>query len=169
MKILLFRGRGIASALIRWQTWSKYSHVAVFLEDGTIIESEPGIGVRQLKIPAEGIADFCAKRGGCLALSPAIDARQHADIIRFLRLQIGKPYDWRGVFRFVIPFIKHDPLDSMIHQNHWFCSDVIAAAFEFAGCPLLFRIPYYKVSPEKITYSLRLRQDYNPDLDSYWD
>jgi uncharacterized protein YycO len=169
MKILLFRGRGISSALIRWQTWSKYSHVAVYLDDGSIIESEPGIGVRHLSLPKGCEAEFCAERGGCLVLTPVIDAGQEAQIIRFLKLQVGKPYDWRGVFRFVLPFIKHNPLDSMIHQNRWFCSDVLAAAFDFAGCPLLYRIPFYKVSPEKITYSLRLQEDYNPDWDSDWD
>lgn len=173
MKILLFRGRGISSALIRWQTWSKYSHAAVLLRDGTLIESYPGTGVIRLGFTnrsrpdrADGGFDaLIEQRGGCIALTPTISLEQESRVIEFLASQCSKPYDWRGVFRFVLPFIKRNPLDSLRMQNRWFCSDLIAAAFDWAGCALLYRIPFWKVSPEKLQYSTRLQADYNPDWD----
>jgi uncharacterized protein YycO len=143
MKILLFRGRGLVSSLIRFQTWSKYSHVATMLDDGSIIEAWPGVGVhRMLKLPhgASGIDFF----------EPLITSHERNTITRFLIAQIGKPYDWRGVFQFVLREHVHT-------HNRWFCSDLVAAAFNFVDVPLL-NLPYYKISPAMVSYSTRLHR-----------
>jgi hypothetical protein len=44
--VLLFRGKGVISTLIRWQTRGEYSHAALLMPDGMIVESWQGAGVR---------------------------------------------------------------------------------------------------------------------------
>ena len=41
----------------------------------------------------------------------------------YLYLTPNDKYDWWGVIRFVIPFVKQDP-------SKWFCSELIAAGLK---------------------------------------
>ena len=48
--IALFRGRGLISALIRWQTRGRYSHAAIIQHGRVIIEAWAGKGVRKTRL-----------------------------------------------------------------------------------------------------------------------
>lgn len=162
MKLLFFRGTGLSCALIRWQTWSKHSHVAVQLSDGRVIESTPGKGVQILDYPTAVQLHGHPN----LVLHTFIGPAQECRATAFLLAQEGKDYDSRGVVRFVLRrLIRGNPKDGLCEQDSWFCSDLVAAAFEYADAPLLLRIPFWKTSPEKLTYSLRLLRDFDPDWD----
>lgn len=63
-------------------------------------------------------------------------------VITAARSQIGKPYDWLGV------------LGIGLHRNwqaddSWFCSELVAWAFEAAGSPL-FRAPHWRITPQDL-------------------
>jgi uncharacterized protein YycO len=141
-KILLFRGRGLISALIRWQTRSCYSHAALLLPDGeTIVEAWQGAGVRiKRKFRDWSNVD---------SFDVHMTTHQWGRVMDFAVSQIGKPYDYRQVIRFVTR-TRSKPND------RWFCSELVAAAFNHAGMPLLHRIIPSNVSPALLALSPRM-------------
>jgi len=64
--------------------------------------------------------------------------------------QLGKPYDWRGVLNIVIR--NEDWFD----DQRWFCSELIAAAFEHAESPLVRGVAS-RITPAILLFSTRLR------------
>lgn len=136
--ILLFRGRGIISAMIRWQTRSEYSHAAFFLPCGRIIESWQGSGVRIKTLDDwHGVESFGVH---------GMTNEQWEQAISFAREQIGKKYDYRGVCRFVSR--RKVPAD-----DRWFCSELVAKALEVAGIKLFRNLDSTEISPGMIARS----------------
>jgi uncharacterized protein YycO len=63
--------------------------------------------------------------------------------------QIGKPYDWRGVLRFVSRKPHHV-------NGAWFCSELVFECLARSGVRLLDRIEASDVSPQLLSYSTLL-------------
>lgn len=141
LDIALFRGRGLLSAAIRWQTASQYSHAAVVLPDGKIIEAWQGEGVRITTLDSVQGVDF---------FKVWLTSTQRDEVLRFLAGQIGMGYDYLGVLRFLTRF-RGAP------DNRWFCSELVFAAFLHAGVPLLARTEAHEVSPGMLSRSTLLR------------
>lgn len=123
VRVALFRGKGIISALIRWQTWSKYSHAAIVMPDGYIVEAwHTGPGVRR-KLPSstDGVDIFNIQ---------GLTEDQSAIAEKFALDQIGTKYDYFGVFRFLNRRKVGD-------NGRWFCSELVYAALKNAGVHLL--------------------------------
>lgn len=137
-KILLFRGRGIISRLIRWQTRSRYSHAAFLLPDGRILEAWQGSGVRVAHVPDWCDIDVFAVEG--------VDRLQWSAVLGFARAQIGKGYDYRGVFRFLSRRRTPD-------NGRWFCSELVFASLAKAGVDLLRDTDPAEVSPGMLARS----------------
>ena len=146
MTINLHRGTSLISRLIQWQTRSPYSHASLSLADNEIYESREGHGVRCLSaLPAgERIDQF--------------DFPHSDDAARCLRpwliSQLGKPYDWTMVLR----FITREQY-SREAKGHWFCSELVYAALRKIGIELLARCEPWEVSPGLLSRSplLKLR------------
>lgn len=137
-RILLFKGRGFISAAIRWQTRSEYSHAAFLLPCGRILEAWQGSGVR-----IKWISDWCdVDVFGVHDMTP----EQWAVAISFARAQIGKKYDYRGVFRFLSR--RKVPAD-----DRWFCSELVAKSLEVAGVQLFRHKDASEISPGMIALS----------------
>lgn len=83
-----------------------------------------------------------------------VTAEQKAKVIEFLEAQLGKPYDWKGVFRFISRPAGKDPM----WQEEWFCSELVFAAFAYAGIYLLLRIEAWKVFPGLVVNSPVLKE-----------
>lgn len=147
--IALYQGTSPVSRLIQWRTWSPFSHAAWVYGDGAVIEAWKGVGVHE----ADNLGS--AHRPGTRVelLSIQLTDSEEWDLMAFLRAQIGKRYDYRGV----LGFISHR--DSAQQQNAWFCSELIAAAFESIGRPLLARIPPWRVTPGMLWTSPLLKQE----------
>jgi uncharacterized protein YycO len=140
VKILLYRGVGWVSRVIQWQTRSPYSHAAVQLSSGKVIEAWHVGGVRMLDSPFDGHAkgteiDVFGVRGGFNP--PAVED--------FLLKQIGKRYDFLSVARFVS---RRDAPD----DDRWFCSELVVAAFRMGSLSLLAGPPSY-ISPRDLRLS----------------
>ena len=148
-KILLFRGIGLVSALIRWQTRGDYSHAALLMPNGTtIIESWQGIGCG---VQQKEIADW---RGVDTYDVHGLTTEQWAVVDSFARSQLGKPYDYFGCVRFLDRRkLPHD-------LSHWFCSELVFAAFQAAGVELLARCDASDVSPAMLSLSPLLELAY---------
>ena len=117
------------SLLIRLFTWSRWSHCGVIMPDGTVIESVGNIGVI-----ATPLAEFQDRHTEFhIARIPCKD-RHYA--FRFLRQQLGKPYDLTAVISIAL---RRDWQET----DSWFCSELVARA---TG---LFRHDYIKrITPE---------------------
>ena len=145
MRLLFCRGHGLISALIRWQTWGRYSHVAIEI-GGWVYEAVPRRGVR--KTPA-------AKYNWVNVDVFTTDFGDRFDIpIReFLEDKLGRSYDYLGVLRFI-------PRWKEVHSQskRYFCSELVFAALDWIiPARLLERVPGVKVSPSLLSYSPRLR------------
>lgn len=134
--VALFRGPGLVSRLIRWQTRSAYSHAAMILPSGAVIESREGKGVRQLP-------KLAPQNGEVVDLfSVEVTDSQLEDIAWFLNAQLGKAYDWTMVARFLTR-----RQESRGSTGKWFCSELVYAAFQQSGVDLLRATEPWEVSP----------------------
>lgn len=144
--ILAFcRGKGFVSALIRWQTWSKYSHVALVTPAG-VYEACVGKGVirRNFWDDTTGIDFF---------VLPTPMHREDA-LKAFLEHQVGKKYDWLGALRFLTRRKRSN--------TRWFCSELAFEAAQFAGVTMLRGISALQVSPGTLSLCPMLKEIHNP-------
>jgi len=147
MNILAFRGSSLISRLIRWQTRSPYSHVAIELDNGVIFEAW--------------------HRGGVIkhdARRSLLDVHEHGTQVDVLRVdmlegfvpateqwldrRVGSRYDFRSVLRFV----TRRPA---VENNRWFCSELVSEALSHVGM-FLQHAPSHDLSPRDIVMSPKL-------------
>jgi uncharacterized protein YycO len=139
--ILLFHGRGLISTLIRWQSRGDYSHAALLMPDGQIVESWQGAGVRVKTLGDwEGIHRYTI---------PGMTSDQWDDAIAYALAQVGSGYDYLGVLR----FITRHPSPA---NDRWFCSELVYTALRHAGVDLFQRIEPWAVSPGLLAISPRM-------------
>lgn len=136
--VLLFRGRGLLSALIRWQSRSPYSHAALLMPNGLIIESWPGAGVR--------IRELEDWRNVHVFTVPSMTAEQWEQAFTFAGHEVGSGYDWWGIIRFI-------SRRNMPMNDRWFCSELVFSALKSAGVLLLARVDPWAVSPSMLSLS----------------
>lgn len=119
------------SGLIRFQTRSEYSHSAILLDDGeTIFESWPGAGVRTKKVRNwDGIDKF--------RIIPPVN---WAPALRFAESQLGKPYDYVQVMRFVTR-------QGGKENASWFCAEYSFRIVERGGVQLLRTDEAFRIHP----------------------
>lgn len=143
-KILLFRGRGVISQLIRWQTNGQYSHAAIQLPSGSIIEAwhKPArVRVRKNLTDWSNVEAYEVE-----GMTP----EQWEVALEWLDDQVGKKYDFGGVLRFLTRYRKDQ-------DEKWFCSELVFQALVEAGVELLSRIQCSQVSPTVLSFSPLLK------------
>lgn len=136
--VLLFKGRGLISTAIRWQTRSVYSHAALLRPDGRIIESWQGAGVRLKRLEDWRDVDVFDV--------PSMSPEQWRVALDYAALYLGSGYDYKAVLRFVSRRPAAD-------DDRWFCSELVFAALQEAGVNLLERVGASQVSPGMLAWS----------------
>jgi hypothetical protein len=141
--IAAYRGVSLVSRAIRWFSREVYSHISWIEFDGSEFEAwvqgvtyTPTFGAAHT--PGTEIDLFHVGLAG----------HEHVALLTFLRQQIGKRYDWRGVAK----FLTRRP-ESPVDQDRWFCSELVFASLLAAGAPPLLRVEPWKVSPAMLVYS----------------
>src|SRR6056300_1291251 len=140
IKVLLFRGKGLLSTLIRWKTNSIYSHAAILLPDGkTIIESWQGAGVRKKIMTDWKYVD---------AYNIDLTNEQIGYIVSYLESKVGYKYDYLGALGIALnkPYQK---------KSRYFCFELVFEAFQYIGIKLLNR-----TVARECTGSLLMRSHY---------
>lgn len=132
VKIALFKGKGLISSLIRWQTDGSYSHAAIVTDDYQVIESWQGAGVRIKTLDSWDNIDL---------FEVDVTEEQKQRIFTFLYNQIGKKYDYRAIIRFV-------SRKNFLTNDRWFCSELVFQAFWEAGIQLFVRTWPWEVPPD---------------------
>lgn len=145
VNILLHKGKGIISSLIRWQTRGAYSHASIQPDGQSIYESwQGGIrpGVRNVEIKDYSNIDI---------FIIYLTDEQHDKLVNFLDKQLDKRYDYFGVLRFVSRRAARD-------DDKWFCSELVFAALAFAGIELFKETHAWEVSPQMLSRSPLLKR-----------
>lgn len=142
MRVALYRGVSPLSRAIRWQTRGEYSHAAIVLPCGSVIEAWPG-GVQEN--PCLGKAHTPGTRVDLFDVPGLTGAMVH-EVERFLRSEIGCGYDYLGVLRFV-------SRRRGAHDEKWFCSELVFEALRRVGIYLLARVEAWRVSPTDLGMS----------------
>lgn len=134
MRLYFYHGKGIWAALIRWFTRSKYAHMSVVFEDGTVYESVPGKGVIKGKLKStDGVTPFCYKMG----------ARPNSEAARrFCEAELGTKYDYWGCICFILGIRQHRS------ETRYFCSEFGADASKAADVALQERVDSSVLSPD---------------------
>lgn len=132
--VIFTRRHHPGSLLLRVALWSSWSHCAI-VDGDQVIEAAALGGVR-----ARPLADLVAESSRTAVLE--IPARDPASVIAAARSQVGKPYDWMGVIGIGVRRRWQD-------NDRWFCSELIAWAFERSGWPL-FRGQPWRITPRDL-------------------
>ncbi len=151
--VLCFRGRDLASWLIRALTRSRYSHVGLVykLEGRVFCIEATGIGVHLILM-----RELVRRYHGGIDYFRMIDvtAEQRAGAIGFAFDQMGKRYDRWGLVRFLW-FLASGRKHRSRERSYWYCSEIVAEAYRAAGAPFIEgRVGY--VSPADIAASPRV-------------
>lgn len=124
------------SSLIRAATWSRWSHVAIIEDGDTVIEAAALHGVRRVTFVD---AINRAKDAALVELRSA----DPAAVIAAAASQIGKPYDYTAILGIGL---QRDWQE----DDAWFCSELIAWAFDAAGQPLFRPDCMRRVTPQHL-------------------
>jgi uncharacterized protein YycO len=121
MQAIYVRRSNIGSVLLRFFTWSSWSHCGIVTLERTIIEAAAFHGVVERPYAdffADGVTDYAIK---------SIPLPDDAAAIAWARAQIGKPYDWNGVIGLALR------RDSWQDDDAWFCSELVEGACAAGG------------------------------------
>lgn len=143
MRIALYRGKGIVSNLILWQTRGEVSHAALVLPDNSVIESREFKGVQRR-------AHYRISGVKCYLFDVPTTPLQDMAIVAFAEEQLIMCkgwwcYDYLSIARFIT---RSD--SDLYTRGHWFCSEFVFAAFKHAEIDLLARIQDWKVNPQHL-------------------
>jgi len=124
------------SGIIRYLTWSKFSHVVLISPDRlSYIESTHGVGVRELPISE------LLKKG---SIEIGTITHPHPDQIWDLaKKEIGKPYDSKYIYGWLFRKNWQD-------DKKWACCELIPAMAERTGHPIIRCEEFIKVTPETL-------------------
>ncbi|MBD1378958.1 C40 family peptidase [Metabacillus arenae] len=128
--ILLVRGDGFISPLIKRFLDSEYSHVAIALENGKICEVDLNVKMKIIDNPYFEYEVFRYKEG--------LNNEQMQKINAFLRKKCKSSigYDWWRILSLMIK--KYTKLELIIHHpNRYVCSEIVDQAYQYIGIDLV--------------------------------
>lgn len=154
----------LGSWLIRWFTWSRYSHVDVLVPPDDPNATNV-IGNRWSAVGARmsgGV--LCreleyARFSRVLVMGVVVTEAEEKMLYRWLMEQVGKRYDILAILNFGL----HRRLPSW-DRNRWFCSEMAAAGMKVIRHPLLnWWVKVFRTTPEdllKTPYGVDVTEDY---------
>jgi uncharacterized protein YycO len=134
MKVLLCTSNLPGAVFIRWLTGSQWSHCALVMGDIAVEATWP----RVRKVPVQQIMNEHTK-------SLMIDIPCKDDAAAFYKAlsQVGKPYDLTALFGWLSGRDWQE-------EDKWFCSELVAWAFDQAGSPLFRDGVLSRVTPQNL-------------------
>lgn len=147
--ILLSTGGAKVSTIIRGATVSRFSHAALYIGEGQIVEAI-GSGVTLQSLRDAMSDDTLVSVYRRMRMS----AEQAHQVVRYVRQQVGKLYDYTGVVGagvtspsgfvislFLSPIVTVGGIAADLYNRAnpdaaYYCSELVALAFESANVPL---------------------------------
>jgi len=149
MKIAFYKGTSWFSKAIMRISRGGYSHAAVQLNDGTIVEA----GVKNGVCLRKSLLDDVDINTTVDVFDVQTTPEEDEIICDFLIRQMGKGYDFWNI----IGFVLYSSKEGRKGYDRWFCSELVVAAFRQAGINLLTRVDAWKISPTILSYSPLLK------------
>jgi uncharacterized protein YycO len=144
VSIRFSRGSGLAGAIVRYATWSDFAHVGFKLDEGSVLDATPEAGVT-MRIAAD---DATTQYWRIAAEDPVVIDQA----VLWAKGQIGKPYDWTAIYGMALRRDWHK-------DTAWFCSELVTAAFDAAGWPLITDSgKCNRITPRDLTLATRIVQ-----------
>lgn len=132
--VLFYKGTSLISKLITWVTKSPYTHVALVIGDGEIIESDRFIKTRRIEIDLTEPFDVYTVEN--------LSDETREEIVKYALEFVGTKYDYWQIFRDFIRFVFNKKVSFFEFKNKTVCSDIID-------------LPYYKANvPRKPIYTI---------------
>ena len=132
--LIFTRNHSPTSLLVRAFCWSAWSHVGIVVGDD-VLQVTPAGGVH--------LAPLRAVKAGASRWEMARLAFASPEKVTAIACsQIGKRYDWRGVFGL---WMRR----KLQREDRWFCSELIAWAADVAGEPV-FRARPWRITPRDL-------------------
>ncbi|RYG34273.1 hypothetical protein EON81_15965, partial [bacterium] len=148
--IILETGNSVLSQAIRLGTWSHYSHAAIYIGDGRVVEALASGGVTNSAL-SDSLSD-CLKASVFRSTNEA----NKATAIAFAKAQLGKPYNYLGLaevglykidclkelttfdFEKVVECLQ-TPVEAAFFMDGsaYFCSQLVNESYRSGGSPLL--------------------------------
>lgn len=138
--LILLKNDSILSRIIKFFSKSEYSHVAVYLEDGFVIESDwGGVQISHLRKykSVEYDVYYHAK----------MDKDKAEMLTQWMLGQVGSRYDYGGIFGILLNKL------GLTKKNHWddkasyWCCELVADAYLNVGLKVCAREETWLVSP----------------------
>lgn len=149
MKIKVVAASNIASDAIAWwgNGWHGFSHAAALLPSGELLDARsdhvagkpPGVQIRH---------DNYETWSRWAVIELAATAEQNGAWEQWLRKQIGRPYDSRGILNFLLG--RRPTNDGM-----WFCSALQFEALRTVGLMPDVGVPAQGITPDGIAILTR--------------
>ena len=159
MDVLLFKGNGWVSNIIKWKTKSAYSHAGLvaWWGDRLMVLEAVGNGVRATPISY----NLTKYKGGIdyFRCSEYLSGPIRAGMLSFAQKQLGKEYDHKRLIGFFIKLMLNKPLqqsESIKVPSTFFCSEYVAEIYEQAGCDLVLERSSQYTSPDKLAGSKKM-------------
>ena len=146
--LLFVRGTSLISKAIMFFLGSKFSHVAIFIEPGLIIESD------WLGVVVSKSEKYAGKEWYCEVVSENFSGGQRLSMVSWLKSKIGDEYDYplfAGSFFGRIINRARNKKGLWDNSKKWICSELAAGAFQVAGWK--FKTPISQISPKELYYA----------------
>lgn len=135
MRVIFCRSKSISSWLVRVFSWSTWSHVVLVTPSGSCIEA------RWPRVREVAMADILEDND--VVVTSDLPCA-HPDLAAsWARSQVGKRYDLMAVLGVALHRDWRD-------DHEWFCSELVAEAFEEGGSPLFRPETIQRVTPQMI-------------------
>jgi uncharacterized protein YycO len=127
----LIRGHGPLERLVEFATVCQFSHIAMAVDETTLIESKEFHGVRFVPVNTYPDAEWYT-----VSCSPETSATA----VDFARTKLGLSYGWRDALDDGLREILHIPVGTRWQAFRRFdCSSLVVAAYAAAGLPITYR------------------------------
>lgn len=166
-KVFGLRYPDFVSMGIRHITWSQYSHVEFVLdEEWQEAMHQSATVLLKALLDSQTLSNLTigARHKDGVQIRPSdyepyplddrflveVTPEQKQTLMKFVLDQVGKPYDTTAI----LGILAHR---DWRRQDSWFCSELVAAAFEAADAPLLYVTPHVnRITPRDTSLSIKL-------------
>lgn len=144
IKFNLHRGDKLISRAIRLVS-PRYNHVSILMGD-TIYEAQLFQGVIKTHRSEWADSDTVARQ-----YVLEVDGFTYAKILQFLEKQVGKDYDYLGIFAHIFPVLLAPRIGA------WYCSELAnVVMYKIAGLKMSYDTLTNKVSPFVFSENIRI-------------
>lgn len=134
LQLIFARKHALGSYIIRFFTFSSWSHVGLLFPDGKVLDVTLSTGVRLTQKE-----EFL--KGYSKTSTWNVEVADESATRLFAEKQVGKSYDLSGIFGLIFQRKWQE-------DDSWFCSELVEASLQAGGLKR-FRDEVYRITPQQ--------------------